>query len=93
MQRSPLKTHPPQGPTVQTPYLSSPANTLPDTEIHQDPGDGQGDGQGPADLTWLIQPVCHLMHVAPGGTQEGRLSHVGLAGAGVAWGYPGRGHG
>lgn len=55
-------------PTVHTPYLSSPANTLPDTEIHKDPGDGQGDGQRPADLTRLIQSVCHLVHVAPGGT-------------------------
>lgn len=54
--------------TVHTSYLSSPANTLPDTEIHKDPGDGQGDGQRPADLTRLIQPVRHLMHVTPDGT-------------------------
>lgn len=62
--------HPAPVSTVHTSYLSSPANTLPDTEIHKDPGDGQGDGQRPADLTWLIQPICHLMHVAPGRTQR-----------------------
>jgi hypothetical protein len=73
-------------PYPHVPYLSSPADPLPDAEVDQDPGDGQGDGQWPADLAWLIQSICHLVHVAPGGTKKGE-SLMEPAGAGVTRGF------
>lgn len=53
-----------------TSYLARPANPLPDTEVHQDPGDGQRDGQRRSDLAWFFQAVGQLMHVAPASQSE-----------------------
>ena len=63
------------------PYLSSPTNTLPDAEIHEHPGNGQCDGQRPADLSWLVQSICHLVHVAPGDRGQRKGSHRAI----VVW--------
>lgn len=46
-------------------YLPCPANPLPDTEVHEDPRDGQRYRQRHSDLAWFLQAVGHFMHVAP----------------------------
>lgn len=46
-------------------YLPCPANPLPDTKVHKDPGDGQCYCQRHSNLAWFFQAIGHFMHVAP----------------------------
>lgn len=49
----------------QPSYLPRPANPFPNTEVDEDPGDGQSYCQWHSDLAWFFQAVGHLMHVEP----------------------------
>lgn len=48
-----------------TSYLPGPANPFPDTEVDEDPGDGQCYCQRHSKLAWFFQAIGHFMHVAP----------------------------
>lgn len=58
--------------------LSSPLHSFPDGEVDQDPGQGQGAHQGPADLPWFLQTAGQLVHVASVGGEEEEMTAVSV---------------
>lgn len=66
-------------------YLPCPANSFPDAEVDQDPGDGQRDGQGHPELAWFFQAVGQLMHVAPASGSEQQRDYYPQRGRGAGW--------
>ena len=63
---------------LTNPYLSGPADTFPDTEVDQNPGYGQRYRKRYSNLTWLVQPISHLMHITSTRQQQGLDYHMCL---------------
>lgn len=58
--------------------LSGPLHSFPDGEVDQDPGQGQGSHQGPAELSRLLQAAGELVHVASAGSDEEERTPVSI---------------
>ena len=51
-------------------YLAGPAHALPDTEVADDPGEQQGQGQLPPDVARVLQAVRDLQCIAPANSRD-----------------------